>query len=494
MHEQSSVGIGHYILVLRRQWMTVVAMALLGSLATLGYLYFVPSKVVASTLVNVNVIASDPFNPSRPASGLLDAATESALASSYVVADGASAALRSGDTAAQLLDGVSVSIGPNTTTVKISYSSDSPARARAGADAIAHSYLAYRQSQADARKTTMLDQFDKQLEVLGTSLKTAATEERTAITNQASNIENQMNQLRAVDTTGGEIITPAAQNPTLRQPQSSTLVMAGLLVGLALGVILAFVFNALGRRVRDSYDIERSAAAPLLAELTSADSTIPARGEDLNDFRALRERLLAASPSSLGVLTLLDGTRGRTASDVAPNLAVVLAQAGTPVDLMVPGASEAYMALLSEGLSLSPAEDDDGEQQLFVSARFPGLTVIRTLRTDPGTGMDDFISREVHRRAADRTPGTALVLALPAGASAASVLAAGRLSAAALLVAERTWTQNRWITAAADQLRDVGVTLIAVALVRRGRSVGQSTESGRRAAHEGLERETVGSA
>ena len=494
MHEQSSVGIGHYLMVLKRQWMPVVAMALLGGLAALGYLYVVPGKVVASTLVNINVIVSDPFNPSRPASGLLDAATESALASSYVVADDAATQLHSGDNAAQLQEGVSVSVGPNSTTVKIAYSSDSPARAQAGADAIARSYLAYRQSQAEARKATMLDQFDKQLAALAASLKTAAPVDRTAITNRASNIENQMNQLRAVATTGGEILTPAAQNPTIRQPQSSTLVMAGLLVGLTLGVILAFIFNALGRRVRDSYDIERSTTAPVMADLALTESSIPARGGDLNDFRALRERLLAACPSPLGVLTVADGTRGSGSSDVAPNLAVVLAQAGTPVDLMVPGASEAFMGLLTDGLSLSPAEGcGDDNEQLLISARIPGLTVVRTFRSHDGEGADELISRKIQQRAAERSPGRAVVLALPAGAATASVLASARLSGAVLLVAEKRWTKNSWVAATTDQLGKVGVALVAVALVRGGRTaVGQTTAPGRRSAHERLDRESVG--
>ncbi len=476
MNEKSSVGIGHYVRVLKRQWKTIVAMGLLGLLGVVAFLYFIPSKVMASTLVNVNVIVSDPFNPSRPASGLLDAATENQLASSYVVAHNAAQTLQGGDDASALRDGVSVATGLNATTVRVSYKSSSAERARAGADALANSYLLYRQSEADARKTKMINQLQQQLTSLNAVLGATALADRSALSGRISSVEYQINQLTAIDTTGGSVLTPAAENPVVAQPQSSTLLASGLLVGLVLGVILAFILNGQKRKVLDVYDVELIGAGPVLAELAGSKGTIPARGDDVNEFRMIRERMLAAAGTGLEAVTVIDTTHGGL-SDVAPNLAVVMAQTGTDVELVVMGTSEKYMTLLRDGLQLIPdSTDSDEEAEILASLRIPHLKVTRPDRTGTHDGADDLVTGVVRRRTAGRTPGTFIVLALPADAPYASRLAAARLAGAGLMVAERLRSSTDDLAAGAAQLDEVGAMLLGVVLLQRGRTITDTHE------------------
>lgn len=481
MNEQSSVGIGHYVRVLKRQWKTIVAMGLLGLLAIVAFLYFVPAKVMASTLVNVNVIVSDPFNPSRPASGLLDAATEDQLAGSYVVAHNAAQALQGQDDATQLRDGVSVSTGLNATTVRISYKSTTAERARAGADALANSYLLYRQSEADARKTKMINQLQQQLTSLNAVLGATALADRSALSGRISSVEYQINQLTAIDTTGGSVLTPAAENPVTAQPQTSTLLASGLLVGLVLGVVLAFILNAVNRKILDEYDVRLIGAGPVLVELDGTHGTIPARGDDVNEFRLIRERMLASAGTPLETLAVIDATHGGL-SDVAPNLAVVMAQTGIDVELIVMGTSEKYMKLLRDGLQLIPeTTDTDDEAEILGSLRIPRLKVTRPDRTGTHDGADDLVTGVVRRRTAGRTPGTMVILALPAEAPYASRLAAGRLADAGLMVAERLRTSSLDLAAGAAQLDEVGSALLGVVLLQRGRTIHDTQE----AAHPG---------
>lgn len=470
MNEMNSVGIGHYFLVLRRRWKTIVAFAVGGLLAVVVFLAFSPSPVAASTLVNVNVIVSDPFNPSRPASGLLDAATENQLASSFVVAEDAAESLNGADDAASLRDGVSVTTGTNATTVRISYKADTAERARSGADALADSYLRYRQSEADARKTKMIGQLQEQLDSLNEALGDTPAADRGPLSGRISSIENQISQLTAVDTTGGSVLTPATENEVETQPQTSTLLASGLLGGLVLGVITVFILNGLGRRVLDASDVERLDAGPVLARLKGHRGTIPALDADINAFRMIREKILAAAGPDFHSLAVIDTTK-RAVSDVAPNLAVAFAQAGRNVELILLGLPEHHMQLLSDGLGLTTdPRTRDSEAKVMISAKVPRLKVVRPSRPDAHSGADDLVTGVVRRRAVSASD-TLVVLALPPNASYASWLAASRLAGSATIVVELSETRKDDLAAAASETRDVGASLFGVVLLPNGRAV-----------------------
>lgn len=492
MIEKSSVGFGHYLVVIRRHWKVIVSCAVVGCLGALAYLALAPAKLTASALVNVNAIVSDPFSSSRSASGLLDPATEDQIVSSYVVARAAEASIPGGDDATALRDGVTVTSGTNATTLRISYTSTTADRARAGADAIAKAYLSYRQSEADARKVTMVKQLQDQAAQMTASLAKAALADRSAISARIANVQYQINQYAAVDTTGGALITPAAQSPVSSAAPWAVVAAAGVLGGLVLGLALAFLSNAAGRRVRDAYDIEQSAGVPVLAEPGSAEATIPARAEDLNDFRAVREQLLSAAKLPLEVVTVLDATSSETPSDVAANLGVVFAQTGTAVELIVMGAPEDHVAALRDGLSLRQAGPDaTGTAEVFRSARIPGMSVLLCPRSDPDLGDDQYVSSAVKRRVAERSDRTLVVLALPPDAPRASYLAAGRLSDASLIVAERFRTRSTELTRSCSELQGIGVRIMGVVLVRKGRHLARTMRSNSPRAQKTLERESV---
>lgn len=486
MNEIGSVGIGHYGAVLKRQWKTVVALTLLGLLAVTIFLLIAPPRITASTLVNVNVIVADPFNPSRPASGLLDASTEDQLASSYVVAKEAEQTLNSGDTAAELRDGTSVTVGANATTVRVSYTADSAQRAREGANAIANSYLLYRQSQADARKTRMLDQLAQQLASLKEALGDG-TSDGAGLGTRISDVEFQISQLTAVDTTGGEVITPAGENPVL--DQRGLILASGPLVGLLLGIILAFIFNALGRLVRDDYDVERAGAGPVLVHLSGLKPVFPARDENMDEFRMLRERLLAPG-YPLSALTVIDEIQSEDTSDVAANLAMVLAQAGKDVELVVMGASEEYMGLLSRGLQLSATRSATGTN-VFGSGCVPGLRVVQPLAGAVDRGADVYLTTAVRQRVLDRPADTLVILGLPTHAPHASRLAASRLADAALLVVESGRTPIKELSWSVKQVHDVGAQVVGTVITPRGRRIISPSEEPRPAGYKHLEPEST---
>lgn len=481
MDENSSVGLGHYAVVLRRQWKTIALVTILGISAAAAYLGMTPTSVTASTVVNLNVITTDPFNPAKASSSLLDASTEQQLASSFVVAQSAAASLVHGDSVEALRAGVNVTTLANGTTMAISYTSSTAQNARDGADALANSYLSYRQGQAEDRKSKLQDQLQQQLSGLQKALPQAGGG-APSILSQIGSVQSQLNQLSLIDTSGGTVLNPAAQNEVSYRPQPVTVMLTGSLAAFVVGLVLAFAINMLDRRVRDWYDVRGAGAGPLLVRFSATRTTVPAAGTDLDQFRVVRERLLASSNIRLRTLTVIDETQHSQPSDVAANLAVVLAEAGTRVQLILMGASDEQMRVLTAGLQLhSQAAGADG--RVFRSALVQSLSVFQPQRGRTIFDADDFVTEAVRRELIGRASGQVIILALPPAAPHASRLAAGRLSDCVLLVGECLRTRIDALALNAAEMNDVEAQLAGTVLVPSGRRVLDpegSTKEGRR--------------
>ncbi|MCQ9163651.1 hypothetical protein [Arthrobacter sp. STN4] len=472
MDQKSSVGLDHYWVVIRRQWKTIVALTTIGILAAVGYLSLAPAQVTATTLLNVNVIVSDPFNPSKASSALLDATTETQLATSHAIAKAAAAAMPHGDGVDALRSGVAVTTDANATTLKITYTSSTPQLARSGADAIATAYLNYRHTQALTKQRKLQGQLEGQLAALDKRLASATPSQAPSLLTQIGSVQSHLNVLSLIDTEGGTILNPAEENAVSYQPRPAIVVATGLFSGLALGLVIAFVFNVLDRRVRDWYDVRGAGAGPVLARLRNAEATIPASGADLDNFRVIRERLLADMGQCMRVLTVIDEAPSLP-SDVAANLAVAFAQSGTPVVLVLMGASGESMAPLVGGLQLAVLKSDCNGLTLR-SERLKSLTVLRPDAPKEDFGADDFVTELVRSEIIGQAPGTLVLLALPPHAPHASRLAAARLSDAVLLVAECHRTKIDELARDASEMAELQSTVVGTVLVPTGRNAVES--------------------
>lgn len=471
MDDKSSVGLGHYAVVMRRQWKIITMLTILGVIVAVGYISLTPVNVTASTLVNLNVIVSDPFSPAKAGSALLDATTETQLATSYEVAKAAAETMHNGNSVEALRAGVAVATAANATTMKISFTSTSDVLAQSGADAIANAYIAYRQAQATAKKEKLQSQLSDQLTALDTRLASANLTNAPSIQAQIGSVQSQLNLLSLIDTSGGSVLNPATQNAVTYTPQKSTVLATGLFGGLVLGLIAAFAVNILDRRVRDWYDVRGAGAGPVLAKLSLAKAAVPAVGKDLDSFRVIRERLLADVGKHLRVLTVIDETLG-SPSDVATNLSIVLAQSGTKVRLVLMGVSDSEMRADSNGLQLVTDDPQKGGV-VFRSEVISSWSVLRTAPTIADSGADDFVTEVVRREIVSQETGTLIVLALPPDAPHASRLAAGRLSDSVLIVGECLRTRIDALAENAAEMKDIQASLVGTVLVPPGRTVSE---------------------
>ena len=486
MPEQSevspSLAIGHYLVVLRRRWGVVLLLLIVGLIAAVAYLQFANRQSTATTTVNVRVISTAPFDAARSDADLLDSATEQQIASSSAVADIASESL-DGVTGQELRSGLEVMLMTDATVMRISYTADSPADARAGADAVADAYLTYRTDRADERKEGNVANLTDQLDGLrgelrkanrkldraapGSSQYTRAESDRQLISVEIDSIVSQIGQLEQIDTDSGTVLTSAEDNAVSTSPRRALVLATGVLGGLALGLVAAFVFNTLDRRVRDQSDVEGAGGGQILSRLTSGAATIPATGTDLDALRVARERLLSAS-GTRRVIAIIDGTRGPTPSDVGVNLAVVLTETSHRVEAILPEWPTEYVSALEDLLDLKSLRDDERGETL--GARH--LTSLNVYLPHPDAAAIDGDTTGVVRSVigAQHDPDQFTVIALPPSASAANRLAAARMADAVLMVIEEQATRIDDIAQVVAEAREVGARVAGVIVVPSGRT------------------------
>jgi capsular polysaccharide biosynthesis protein len=476
-----SLDLGQYVAVLRRRWYVVLAGLMVGVLGAFGYLSTASGSVTATATVNINVFSSAPFDFQKTPSQLYDPTTEQLLATSSDVLSKAATELGNGKSVTQMRADTTVLPIAGATIVKVSYSAASKEQAILGADAIANDYLDYRSAGATAKLGKVLTKLTKQRDSLGKALLTAnktlahspgtpqavqADSNRQLIDVELTGLVTSINQLNSVDTTGGTLVSSAAANPLKFSPSSKLVYGGGALLGLLVGVGLAFVVNKLDRRVADGRALTAIGGGAILSELVSRQAKVPAVGTDLDQIRSLRERLLTSVPTG-ATLVVMDLVIRDRVSDVAVNLALAIAESGDPVRLVLPDHDDKHVSLLKQALDLEELESESD------------LTVLRS-RWAPE--LEVVVTRDEHELGArgarfgtiltlDDEPQTTTLVSMPPTAPRSLWLTAGRLGHSIILVAARRETRISAVRQLRTELEAVGAVVHGSVLVPRRRTV-----------------------
>jgi capsular polysaccharide biosynthesis protein len=440
------VSLGYYVDVLRERAWVVLLCGLLGLALAFAALAVMPVRATATAAVSVDVITTDPFNSARSASGLIDPAGEALVARSFVVAERAAEELGGDYTAMELRESSEVTVVPDTTVLRISSTAQSAERATAMADELARQYLAQRSERAQERIDRILSRTQDRLEGLREELSAVdevildadegsvelaqAETERSILTLEIDSVLSAAATAGNIDTTGGVVLNPAATNPVDWFPPRGPVLLSGTLAGLGLGVLAAFVVNALDGRVRTARDVVVNGGRRVIGDLREKRVTAPPSGSDIAELRAVRERILAEPvlEGRSGVLAVLDETPGGQGADVAANLATTLASAGVEVEFIA-------IDLERDGVEGS------------------------------GEVVDEPLSPQVREELRSRRQDVMVVLSIPHGGSPATRLAAGRLSEVAVLVVARNRTRSSDLARTAQDLRTMGTQLMGTILV-----------------------------
>jgi succinoglycan biosynthesis transport protein ExoP len=255
-----------------------------------------------------------------------------------------------------LLNNLSVEVISGTEILSLTYEAADPEEAFQLANSFANQYGKFRREQVLTELEAAAEEIQEEIELVEEDLANAkkaeedapvGSEERGAAASQAASIQARLTLLIADqqelqepgDVQVGQVIQAAIRPLQPVSPDHVRNGLLGLVVGLLLGIGLAFLRERLDDRLRGRMDLEDHIGAPVLAVIPRV-ATWKRRGETplvtINEprsasseaFRTLRTSLLfAASQRDARVVMVTSPHAGEGKTATAANLAVVLAQA-----------------------------------------------------------------------------------------------------------------------------------------------------------------------
>ncbi len=263
-----------------------------------------------------------------------DSQTQADLAQVPEVARRVVNSVTGGPTIGEFLGESSVTPKDNSNLLLFSVTSPDPILAAKLATAYAREFTTYRR-ELDTRA---LKAARSQLATRIASVAPAPGQAPSALYQSLIDKEQQLATLEALQGEGASVIQEA-QSSHQTQPHPFRDTLLGVVLGLFVGIGLAFVFEALDRRVRSAEEVEKTLRLPLLGRLAAPPRRLQARGRpamlvepngpQAEAFRSLRTNLeLVGVGQEIKTLMLTSAIAGEGKSTTAANLAVAFARAG----------------------------------------------------------------------------------------------------------------------------------------------------------------------
>lgn len=350
--------LGDYLGVLRRRWWVVLVSAALGTLVAAAFLTVTPKTYTATATVYVsaNAANANQLQGSRTSGAAVNMDNEAQIVQSDLVAGPAAKALRSSVPLAQLIKQLTVTVPANTTVLDIACTASSARASAACAQAFANSYLAARAaaargkvgfevSELQSRERTLESQVLKLRQQLRSLRRNSP--KRPLISTQIKNADSQLSTLRAdisalggsVNYNPGNILTAAIAPTAPSSPQPLLDLPSGLVAGLLIGLVLAFVTDRRDDLIHSAADVERFLRLPVLLSLPhrrfdEVSSLASPRSQEGQAFTELAEAVGAGLGDGNHIIAVAASSPGHAGSLVAANLAAALARTRSDVLLV----------------------------------------------------------------------------------------------------------------------------------------------------------------
>jgi polysaccharide biosynthesis transport protein len=497
---ETSIQLSDYLAVLARRKLMLLVSVVVGVSLALGYSYGIAKPSYSSQAsVLVTPVLDRPFSPGT---GGIDKAvnmgTEKTLATSTAVAQIVKDTLKLPDDVTVVAKRATALTVGTTQLLVITYTDSTKLKAQRGAQAFAEAYLKFKaeaaaKSRDDIRANIVkpLQSLDDQINALRADIaKASATPNNPALAvgqtrlqdlqQQAQQYNDALAALDLVDVNAtGSIVSPAAMPQKPLSPRPKLYVVIGAIVGLLIGVLLAFFSDRLGGRLRDDIDLEDHLGAPLLASIprsprgrgkptlaTMSHTDTPAG----QAYRILRAKVLAQSQRGGMKTVLVASSTGEDGGGiVAANLAVSLAQVGKRVvfisaDLLHSQAHHYFDIDGDRGLAnvlngeMPPL---DAAQRPFGVERLAVYTAGRQERDG-----DDLLGSDAMRRFLDlsRIDADFVVIDAPPALEASGCLALATLADGVLVVADARRSRREAVARTQKQFEQLGAPVLGAVL------------------------------
>lgn len=325
------------LLVLRRRWRIIVLCAVLVGASAVGFSLLQSKAYTASASLlfrdpgfDQKLFGTSFFIPNNDPTR--EAATNIDLVSLPTVAARTANVL--GLRAGLIKSEVSVRGVGQANVAKISATDPSPVRAAKIANVYAQQYILFRQ-QADRSKISAAQG------LVQNKLASLSPSQRNSDGGQLQNRSDQLGILAALQTGNAELVQAANVPNSPSSPLTKRNGILGTLLGLMLGIGLAFGADRLDRRIRDASGLEAAYGVPILGTVpespvyqrTGAGSLPPIEAEA---FALLRARLRYFNVDrDVRSLLITSAIPGEGKTTVALNLAIAEALAGTTKIVLV---------------------------------------------------------------------------------------------------------------------------------------------------------------
>ncbi len=330
--------------LVRRRLMVVAAVVVVPVIAfAVSHLQQALYESTATVLVNEQSPTGVALDLNSQATSPPDryAATQAALARVGAVAQLAvGTAGVPGETAGELLASSTVTANPNADLLAFAVTDPDPAVAQKLATAYAQAYTVYRRRLDVHALTAAISDVQRRLATL-----TAAGESSSPLFHQLTRNEGDLQALQTLRSVGSSaVVVGAAGSATQVQPKTTRNVALGILVGIALGIALAFLRETMDTRVRSADEVRDRLGLPLLGHVPPPEPGLNGNGlaalsepagAGAEAFRILRTSLdITRLQHDVASIVITSTTQGEGKSTTAANLAVTLARSGRHVILL----------------------------------------------------------------------------------------------------------------------------------------------------------------
>lgn len=354
----------------------------------------------ATASVLVRPLGASPIETGLRPNQAVDMASERQIMRSHAVAAIAARKLRVTATPEELLDHVSADVAPSSQIVRVHFRYVEPALAQRGANAFAEAFLEFRAKNAVRQVRNSRSGLQRQIaaltakkarqdQIASPDSPARLQERRDALalsdsySTQIADLQQQLATLGQLDLSPGEVIEPADLPTSSTGPGLPLSVAIGLLGGLLVGVIVAFVRDRTDSTLRGRRDLAERLERPVLGQVPELGrwrrraerrgwSRRPRSGLVVLDepdsraaeaYRAIRARLTrVVDQLGLGSIMVVSPGPDEGKSTIAANLAVALAESERNVllisaDLRRPRIHEFFGLPNQSGLSNLLADD-----------------------------------------------------------------------------------------------------------------------------------------
>jgi capsular exopolysaccharide synthesis family protein len=369
--------------VLRERWWIVALCAIVSLLVAVVYVERQPKEYTATSALQFTAnslpsqVAGVPTNQSADPEG--EKSTNLQLVTTTPVAALVVKALHLEITPAELLDQVSASNPRDDYIIDISATERDPKLAAQIANAFAQQYVIYSQQQNE----NQLIKGEQLINQRYAQLPATDTVDRANL----HALAQKLLLLKAVQTGNARVADTATTPSAPSSPKKKTTAAAALVVGVLLGIGLAFLLNMLDRRVKSWDEFKELYGFPELAsipQLPNNPRTASEREIALEPFRILQNGLSLLAPDhQVKTVLVTSAVAGEGKTTVACGLARAAALSGRRVvlieaDLRHP--SFTYQLPLEEGTpGLASALFYDEDPLGLLQSPIPGLDRLRVL-------------------------------------------------------------------------------------------------------------------